>query len=130
MATKVTSVPVGNYGNRAFDSGKPWNVYDTYAHALAHGATGFITIYDFDHIAGTANVASIAQVAKQVGVLPGQDGRLVFGVDNGADIYIARYVNVNTGDCVTKQFWETEWGYDVDEVKYWMPIAVPPGEEC
>lgn len=87
MADKLTSIAVGNSDNDKFHSGKTWNVYDSYAHAISHGATGLMTIKDYDHITGVAGSA-ISQVSKQVGVVPDQNGRLNFVVDNGADIFV------------------------------------------
>lgn len=87
MAINLLSISVGNGGNDKFHSGKPYNVYDTYAHALAQGATGLSTIYDLDHILGTQGT-QISQVAKSVGVLPDQNGRLNFYCSNSADIYL------------------------------------------
>ena len=85
MADKLVSIMVDprNFGH----SGKCFNVYDTYANAIAHGATGLKTIKDFDRLLGTATT-TISQVAKQVGVTPDQVGRLTFIVDDGAAIHL------------------------------------------
>jgi hypothetical protein len=41
-----------NVGKHFWRSGKAFNVYDTYAHAIAQAATGLMTIYDVNRLTG------------------------------------------------------------------------------
>ena len=68
-------------------TGKIVNVYDTYAHALAHGATGLMTVKAVNILTGAIG-AEIPQTAKTAGPAIDLKGGLVFGVSNGADIYL------------------------------------------
>lgn len=85
MAAKQISMQVGD---EIFEQGSCVNVYDTYAHALAHGSTGLATIATVDKLTGSAG-AAITQAAKTVGVPVSQDGQILFSIDDGGgDCYL------------------------------------------
>ncbi len=77
MANGIVSVEVNR---ERHDEGETVNVYDTYAHALAHAATGLSTIYGMNPLDGTSSGA-ISQVAKTTGLKVDQFGRINFLVD-------------------------------------------------
>lgn len=60
--------------------GKIVNVYDTYAHALAGGATGLVAINAVAPLTGAAGSA-ISQAAGSVGLTIDINGRIDFYVD-------------------------------------------------
>lgn len=84
MADKAVNVYVGKQFHQA---GQCVNVYDTYAHALAHAATGLMTISSVDKTVGTAGTA-ITQAAKTVGAAVDENGFCQFIVDNGAAVFL------------------------------------------
>jgi hypothetical protein len=63
--------------------GKIVNVYDTYANALAHAATGLATINAVTVLTG-AKGASISQAAKTVGVTIDNNGLCQFYAADGS----------------------------------------------
>jgi hypothetical protein len=85
MADKLQSVFIGDPRKH---EGKTINVYDTYANALTHGATGLMTnIENISKLLGTGT-GDITQVAKTTGLLVDQFGMLHFIADNGAEIFL------------------------------------------
>jgi hypothetical protein len=62
--------------------GKSVNVYDTYANALAHAATGLSTIYEMAPLTGLQST-EITQVAKTTGLTADQNGMVHFFVEAG-----------------------------------------------
>lgn len=73
MADVIMSVYVGK---ELHTSGKPVNVYDTYAHALAHAATGLATVLTLNPLDGTG--AALTQVAKTTGLNVDENGMIHF----------------------------------------------------
>jgi len=69
-------------GPKKFMEGKTINVYDTYAHALSHAATGLSTIYEMAPLTGIQSTA-ITQAAKTTGLLADQNGMVHFFVESG-----------------------------------------------
>lgn len=63
-------------------SGKIVNVYNSYANALAHGATGLSTVYAVDPLTGAVG-AAITQTAKTAGPTIDNAGNLLFAIDDG-----------------------------------------------
>jgi hypothetical protein len=84
MANKAVVKFVGKHFH---NSGKCVNVYDTYAHALAHASTGLSTILALDKTTGGAGSA-ISQVAKTTGAPVDENGYVCFVVDNGANVFL------------------------------------------
>lgn len=64
-------------------TGKIVNIYDTYAHALAHGATGLVTVKAVDPLTGVVGSA-IPQTAKTAGPTIDNKGKLLIALDNAA----------------------------------------------
>lgn len=60
--------------------GKVVNVYDSYANALAHGATGLVTVNEVNRLTGAVGDA-ITQTAKTAGPEVDLNGMLVFAAD-------------------------------------------------
>lgn len=60
MALKVLNPYLG-CEDKLRHQGSIINVYDTYAHALAHAATGLATIYAPDRLTGDTNIASLVE---------------------------------------------------------------------
>ena len=102
-----------NVGKHFFQSGKAFNVYDTYAHAISQGATGLMTIYDVSRLTGAKgavitqsqeipldNGAAAAQTSlltfnssmvplpatPAVGVIPDQNGFIAFVIATTATL--------------------------------------------
>lgn len=67
-------------------SGLHLNIYDTYAHALAHAATGLSTIYAVSKLDGTKGDA-ISQVAKSTGVPVDENGWAHFFIASGSTYF-------------------------------------------
>lgn len=64
-------------------SGKVVNIYDTYANALAHAATGLVGVtglFETDELTGAAG-DGITQEAKVTGLTVDQNGMIHFNVD-------------------------------------------------
>ena len=78
MADKQFSVMIGDKRNH---EGKCINVYDTYANALAHAATGLVAIKDVTRLTGAAGSA-VTQTAKTAGLAVDQYGMIHFYVDD------------------------------------------------
>ena len=74
-------------GKDIHNEGRIVNVYDTYAHALSHGATGLSTIYDMTLADGTEGSA-ISQAAETVGLTPDQNGFIHFWVAETTPIFL------------------------------------------
>lgn len=85
MAAKKLSIYVGR---ELFAQGSCVNVYDTYAHALAHASTGLATVNSADKLTGASSTL-ISQAAKTVGVAVDRDGMINFYIDDaGTDCYL------------------------------------------
>ena len=82
MADVVVSIPL-NFIENYDSAGKVVNVYDTYAHALAHAATGLVEVKALNVLTGAAG-ATVAQTAKTAGPAVDSNGRLSF-VYQGAE---------------------------------------------
>ena len=61
--------------------GKVVNVYDSYANALAHSATGLVTVKSVNRLTGAIGTA-ITQTAKTAGPQIDLNGALVFACDD------------------------------------------------
>lgn len=84
MTVRLMQVYVGKARHM---SGKTVNVYDSYANALSHGATGLSTIYEVDKSDGSQGDA-ITQVAKTTGLTVDESGMIHFHVDDGAAVFL------------------------------------------
>lgn len=95
----ATYVHVCSYVNDDLNNGgKTVNIYDTYAHALDHAATGLIggtKLFKLDPLNGSAGDA-IVQAAKTNGLLVDQNGMIHFVID--ADAYRTGYVYIMMND--------------------------------
>jgi hypothetical protein len=99
MADKLITVNVNDYeADGASTIGSVVNVYDTYANALAHTATGLSTINVMTVLTGAAG-AAISQVAKTTGVTVDNNGQVKFYADdNGSSQeYFLMSVNGRSG---------------------------------
>lgn len=67
--------------------GKIVNVYDTYAHALAHGATGLSDVSEVDALTGAVGDA-ITQVAKTTGVPINRVGQINMAVEEATAFFL------------------------------------------
>lgn len=77
MAERTIKIDL-NYIEAGDVVGKVVNVYDTYANALAHGATGLIaTMKAVDPLTGEADGDAIEQVAKTTGIEIDNNGKFV-----------------------------------------------------
>lgn len=63
--------------------GKIVNIYDTYAHALAHGATGLATVKTVDPLTGVVG-AAIPQTVLTAGPEVDNNGQILISLDDGA----------------------------------------------
>lgn len=82
MADKLLQVKVDDFeADGSSVVGKVFNVYDTYAHALAHAATGLASINAVTVLTG-AKGAAISQVAKTTGVTVDNNGLVQFYADS------------------------------------------------
>ncbi len=85
MANSIVSVYVGR---ERHNEGEVVNVYDSYAEALAHAATGLSTILGMNPLNGTSSGA-IVQAAKVTGLTVDQFGRVNFLTDSAqAAVYL------------------------------------------
>lgn len=83
MALKLITFEAQNIeADGASAVGKTFNVYGTYANALAHGSTGLSTINALDVLTGSSG-SSITQVAKTTGVDVDNNGKVNFFADDG-----------------------------------------------
>jgi hypothetical protein len=83
MADKLITADVNTYeADGAGVIGDVVNVYDTYANALAHGATGLATIKELTVLTGAVG-STITQVAKTTGVPVDNNGQVKFFADDG-----------------------------------------------
>ena len=90
MADKVIKLDL-NYLEEGDVSGKIVNIYDSYANAVAHGATGLQTVKDVNELTGVVGSA-IPQTAKTAGPTINLNGKLVISLDDGTAEYWARTV--------------------------------------
>lgn len=66
-----------------------FNIYNTYANALAHGENGLMTVSTVDLLDGTAD-AAVTQVARVTGIQANVDGLVNFIVDDAnAEVWVA-----------------------------------------
>jgi len=61
--------------------GKIVNIYDTYAHALTHGATGLVTVLSVAPLTGVIG-AAITQTAKTAGPTVDNKGKLLMALSD------------------------------------------------
>ena len=92
MADKVFTLDM-NHIEKGDVTGKIVNVYDTYAHAVAHGSTGLQTVKAVDPTDGSVGSA-ISQTAKTAGPEVDINGRLNIALDDGTASY---YLMSNAG---------------------------------
>lgn len=82
MADLQVSVYVG-----PLSSGKPVNVYGSYANALAFASTGLSTIYAVTPLTG-AKGSAISQTAKTAGLTPDQSNCVHFYAAENAEYFL------------------------------------------
>lgn len=84
MADRLLQIKVDDFeADGSSVVGKVFNVYNTYANALAHGATGLATIYAVAPLTG-AKGAAISQTAKTAGVTADNNGLVQFYAADGS----------------------------------------------
>ena len=81
MADRLITLNL-NHIEKGDVTGKIVNVYDSYAHALAHGATGLVTVKAVNALTGAIG-SSITQTAKTAGPAVDSNGRLNIGLSDG-----------------------------------------------
>ena len=87
MADKVIKMDM-SYAEAGDVTGKVVNVYDTYAHALAHGATGLVaTLKAVNPLTGAVSGGAITQVAKKTGVNVDANGKLLCSLSDASAEY-------------------------------------------
>jgi hypothetical protein len=74
-------------GPNKFMEGKTVNVYDTYANALAHAATGLSTIAAMAPLTG-AEGSAVSQTAKTAGLTADQNGMVHFYIEASSVCYL------------------------------------------
>jgi cobalamin biosynthesis protein CobT len=85
MSYRVVTLPVGYAEADGMGMiGKIINVYDSYAHALAHGSAGLETVKDVDRLTGDVG-DTITQTAKTAGPTVDVNGKLVIALEDGSD---------------------------------------------
>lgn len=84
MALKLMQVKANQYeADGATIVGKTFNVYDTYANALAHSSTGLITgLQELNRLTGGGGDV-VTQVAKTTGFDADVHGLVNFFIDDG-----------------------------------------------
>jgi hypothetical protein len=84
MASVLVQVFVGP---NKFMEGKTVNVYDSYANALAHAATGLSTIQAMLPLTGAEGDA-VSQTAKTAGLVADQNGMIHFFIEASTVCYL------------------------------------------
>jgi hypothetical protein len=85
MSYRVVTIPLQHTESDGMSViGRIVNVYDSYAHALAHGANGLETVKDVDLLTGTVG-DTITQTAKTAGPQIDVNGNLNIALEDGSD---------------------------------------------